>query len=94
MTLFQKNCYGLPADAASALMTGSIGKLTPVLTADAMAAPFTVLDSFDQSLRRSSRLLLESGGSFALLRSDGRVLAQTAQRRGQFVADFHEGPVK
>ena len=54
----------------------------------------TVLDSFDQSLRRSGRLLLETGRSFELLRSDGRVLAQPAVRRGQFIADFQEGPVK
>lgn len=94
MTQFENNCYYLSAHAACVLTTDFIGKLAPVLTADAMAAPFTVLDCFDQSLRRSGRLLLETGRSFELLRSDGRVLAQPAERRGQFIADFQEGPVK
>jgi hypothetical protein len=76
------------------LATAQIGKLTPVLTQDDVAVPFTVLDCFDQSLRRSNRLLLETGNTFALFLPDGRVVSQTAKRNGQFVAKFQERPVK
>ncbi len=77
-----------------ALAGGSFGKLTPVMTWDDGAPHFSVLDCFDQSLRRSGRLLLEIGGSFELLLDDGRVLSQSANRKGQFVPDLQDGPVK
>ena len=76
------------------LAGGSFGKLTPVLTWDEGMAHFTILDCFDQSLRHSDRLLLEIGGSFDLLMADGQILSQSANRKGQFVTNFQEGPVK
>ena len=94
MTHSTSESYYFPADAADALVTAQIGKLTAVLTQDDVAVPFTVIDCFDQSLRRSNRLLLETGSAFALFLPDGRVVSQTAKRNGQFVADFQEGPVK
>jgi CHAD domain-containing protein len=94
MTQSECECYYLPTKAADALAKGRIGKLMPVLALDELVAPFTVLDCFDQSLRRSNRLLLEIGTSFALVTSDGAELVQSAKRNGRFVADFHDGPVK
>ncbi len=88
------DCYALPADALDSLAGGSFGKLTPVLAWDDGVAEFRVLDCFDQSLRHSGRLLLEIGGVFELLLADGRVLSQSANRKGQFVGDFQDGPVK
>ncbi len=88
------DCYTLPAHALDAWAGASFGKLTPVLTWDDDAPQFSVLDCFDQSLRHSGRLLLEIGGVFELLLDDGRLLSQSASRKGQFVSDFHDGPVK
>src|SRR5690606_13303374 len=70
------------------------GKLEPVLEVLHDAAAFTVLDCFDQRLRQTRRLLLEVDGRLELLMPDGRVLVQDAQRDGNFVADFADGPVK
>lgn len=89
-----RDCYSVPAHALDSLAGGSFGKLIPVLTWDDGAPHFSLLDCFDQSLRHSGRLLLEIGGSFELLIDDGRVLSQSASRKGQFVADFQDGPVK
>lgn len=94
MTQPESRCYYLPAEAADRLATGPLGKLTLALTEDEATAPFTVLDCFDQALRHSGRLLLATGSTFLLLTADGRMLTQLAKRKGQFVADFPEGPVK
>lgn len=94
MTKSASNCYYLPTDSADALATESVGKLALVLTQNEVEPPFAVLDCFDQSLRRSSRLLLATGTSFDLLTADGQMLSQPARRKRQFVADFQEGPVK
>ena len=56
--------------------------------------PFGILDTFDQSLRRSGKLLLETGGAFELLTTDGETISQSAERSGDFVADFQDGAVK
>ncbi len=72
----------------------SFGKLTLLLTLEERAADFRVLDCFDQSLRRSGRLLLETGGSLELFMADGRVLSQPTHHAARFVADLQEGPVK
>ncbi|MFN4101365.1 MAG: CHAD domain-containing protein [Pararhodobacter sp.] len=94
MTRPEPHSYLLPADALATLTRPPSGSLKPVLTQAATALPVTVLDDFDQSLRGSGRLLLETGPAFELLTQDGRVLRQPAKRNGQFVADFCEGPVK
>lgn len=86
--------FYFPTNACDALSTAQIGKLTTVLTQDEVAAPFTMLDCFDQSLRRSNRLLVNTGTAFALFLPDGRMVSQPAKRNGQFVADFEGGAVK
>ena len=94
MTYATKNLYCLPQKGLSALAKGLIGKLRPVLALDEGAVPFGILDTFDQSLRRSGKLLLETGGAFELLTTDGETISQSAERSGDFVADFHDGAVK
>ena len=88
------DCCLLSATAAKALTAGSIGKLAPTLSQDDPALPFTALDCFDQSLRQSDRLLLDSADRLDLLLPDGQILSQPAGRKGQFVADFAPGAVK
>ena len=94
MTQTKGNCYFLPTAAAEALMTESVGRLTPVLIEDNVAEPFTALDCFDQSLRRSGRLLLATRTRLSILTVDGGTLSQPSHRKGRFVATFREGPVK
>lgn len=94
MTHAAKDLYCLSPKGFSALAKGLVGKLRPVLALDEVAVPFAILDCFDQSLRRSARLLLETGGVFELLMSDGETVSQSAERNGDFVADFREGAVK
>lgn len=84
----------MSAKAVDALAKGPIGELTPVLTLDEATASYTLLDTFDQSLRLSGRVLLESAGLLDLLLADGRVLSQPAKRKGNFIPDLQEGPVK
>lgn len=69
------------------------GKLTPIFDLEDEAADFAILDCFDQSLRRAGKVLIESDGQL-LLFAGGRVLQQTAKRRGQYVADLAPGPVR
>ncbi len=88
------NSYFLKPDALASLAQGMIGNLTAVLTLKDGAIPFTLLDTFDQSLRRSGRMLLEIGETLELLMSDGRVLSQPAERNGRFVTDFQAGAIK
>ncbi|MGV8986973.1 MAG: CHAD domain-containing protein [Cypionkella sp.] len=94
MTRSMRDCYFLPGDAAESLANGSVAKLTPTLAQDDLATPVTVLDNFDNSLRQSGRLLLDTGTALELLGADGSVLTQPAKRKGQFVADLPEGTVK
>lgn len=61
---------------------------------DVEPSPFTVLDCFDQSIRQSGRLLIETEGALVLMEADGRLLRQPAARKGNFVADLADGPVK
>lgn len=90
----ESDCYYLPARAIDTLAGGAFGRLTPLLTLTEGATQFTVLDYFDESLRRAGRLLLETGPILELLMADGHVLSQAAKRSGQFVADLQEGQVK
>jgi CHAD domain-containing protein len=86
--------YSLPSTATNDLENADFGKLRAVRTQDAEAADFTVLDCFDQPLRQSGRLLLETGKTLELLMANGRVLTQPGRRTGNFVIDLSDGPVK
>lgn len=88
------DCYHLPVAALSALTTQAVGKLTPVLTPQNDIVPYTARDSFNQALRRSGRMLLQTGAGAKLLRADGYITEQPGANEIQFIADFPKGPVK
>ena len=90
----KKNSFYLPRKGLSALAKGLVGKLRPALVLDEGVVPFAIWDSFDQSLRRSGRLLLEIDGAFELVTSYGETILQSAERSGDLVADFRDGAVK
>lgn len=85
--------FYLPGHGLATLTEGFVGKLTPVLSLDA-AAPFTLWDTFNGSLRLSNRMLLQTSHRFSLSSPDGTLRQQAAHRSGNFVADFLPGPVK
>ena len=85
--------YLLPAKALSTLSRGACGKLEPRVT-DAAPMQVVLWDTFDQALRRSGRALWEAAGRLTLLTSDGSILTQGSERRGDFVADLAPSPVK
>lgn len=86
--------YCLLPTASDDLEKADFGKLRAVRTQDGEAADFTVLDCFEQQLRQSGRLLLETGETLELVMADGQILKQSSQRTGNFVADLSDGPVK
>ena len=94
MTSSSKDRYCLSRKGLKAIAEGPVGKLRPVLTFNERPEPCAILETFDQSLRRSGRLLLETGGLLELLTADGETLSQSAQRSGSFVADLLDGAVK
>ena len=89
-----QDCFLIDPTAAEALATMPIGPLLPVVTETRADVDFVVLDDFDQSLRRSGRLLLEAEGAVALMQADGSVLSQTGECRGRPASLLPDGPVK
>ena len=87
-------CYSLIGDAGAAFAKGLVGKLAPVFLPHADALACTRLDCFDQSLRRSGRMLLDTGTAWNLLLPDGTMVSQDMRRPRRFVADLPDGPVK
>lgn len=85
------HCYILPGIPGQ---DGAEDAQGPVLTLAENTHRFTILDCFDQSLRQSGRLLLETDGMFELRTDAGDRLSQSAQRERPFVADFAPGPVR
>jgi len=94
MTQLDAACYSLSLAGAKKLENDGFNKLKAVWTQDGEAVPFAVLDCFEQPLRGSGRLLLETRETLELLLSDGQVLTQSAKRSGDFVSDLCDGPVK
>jgi CHAD domain-containing protein len=94
MTSVGKDLYCLSRKGLRAFAEGSVDKLKPVLALNEGSETCAILETFDQSLLRSGRLLLETGGLFELLTADGKTLTQSAERSGDFVADFQDGAVK
>lgn len=93
MNLADETCY-MPAKRLADLTDSDDQSLKSVLEWADDSRPFTIRDSFDQSLRLSQRLLLESGDRVELLSSSAAVLSQSAAPEARFVADFSAGPVK
>jgi CHAD domain-containing protein len=89
-----RDCFLLEPAAAEALVTTAAGPLLPVATPTGAEATFVALDDFDQSLRRSGRLLLEADGSVALIQADGSVLSQPGACQGLPATGLPAGPVR
>ena len=87
-------CLVLDLAGAEALSAGAIGPLTPVRSQNDAETRFVALDDFDQSLRRSGRLLVESDGTVLLLQADGSVLSQPGRAQAASVTGLPEGAVK
>lgn len=87
-------CLVLDLAGAEALSASPLGLLTPLRMQDDAASGFVALDDFDQSLRRSGRLLVESNGTVLLMQADGSVLSQPGTGQGASVTGLPEGAVK
>ncbi len=94
MTHASPDDFILHGPAATAFTSQRLGKLTPVFVPEGEPAPFTRLDTFDQTLRRSGRLLLDLGTALDLIRPDSSAMTQATHGRTKFVPDIAEGPVK
>lgn len=94
MTVRRADIHRLPAAAARNLPMQAIGKLTPVPSPQVEALSFTAFDVFDQTLRKSGRLLLETSRSFELLSDDTPLISESIKGRPRFLGDFPEGPLK
>lgn len=89
------NAYVVPPPStARDLAEGGYGDLRSDLKLDEAGSSFAVLDTFDQEIRHSKRLLIESDGMVELISRTGPNLSQSAGHDGRFVADLHDGPVK
>lgn len=88
------DCFLLEPASATALAASPIGALIPVETETLADAGFVALDDFDQTLRRSDRLLLESDGTVTLLQADGSVLSQPGACQGLPATGLPDGPVR
>lgn len=73
---------------------GTLGKLSVVATPDITPEPFTLLDCFDQSLRRRGMVLVEFADRLILLDAAATIRSQAAGRCGDFVSDLQDGPVR
>ncbi|WP_146345618.1 CHAD domain-containing protein [Falsiphaeobacter marinintestinus] len=94
MTQPESKMYVLSKSARPDAFTGSLGKLTLTCERDAEeATEFTLLDCHDQSIRASGKLLIETDGALVLL-SPEATLSQPATRKGDFVPDLMDGPVR
>lgn len=88
--------YYLPVRSVNKFVTQQIGHLDPMPANEGRtdSAAFTALDCFDQTLRRSNRLLIEAGAALELLNGGLSMIAQASPNKARFVADLDDGPVK
>lgn len=90
----ESGTFYLPAAKLAGLARDASSGLRPVLDWAEGSPIFVLRDCFEQSLRRSRRLLIEAGDQAVLLMPDGRVLRQRAAPDARFVAGFAQGPVR
>lgn len=76
------------------LAQGPVGKYSTTLVLDDDRVPFAVLDTPDQILRRSGRVLVDAGGALELLGPEAERVVQPATRGGDLVADLVDGAVR
>ncbi len=85
--------YTLPPAAVAVLLSEPLGKLRP-LRQDDDPQGFTLLDTFDHAVARRHPALVETAEALHLFCADGGWLTQPPARRGSFVADLQDGPVR
>lgn len=90
----RSEAFYMPAAQMADLAGSDVEGLKPVLEWENENRPFSIRDSFDQSLRLSQRLLLEVGGQMELLSASAVALVQSATPEAHFVAGFADGPVR
>jgi CHAD domain-containing protein len=88
------DCFLLEPAAAVALVSTAASQLLPASTGTGAGAAFVALDDFDQTLRRSGRLLFQAGGAVTLLLADGSVLSQAGVLQGRPAVTLPDGPVR
>ena len=75
-------------------MGEKLGKLKLEYQSAGAAAPFELLDCFDQSIRKSGQALIFSKNKLMLLQPDGAILTQTADKASVFTTELKDGHVK
>ncbi|WP_282151035.1 CHAD domain-containing protein [Ruegeria atlantica] len=88
-----KNCFVIPGTFDEAGFTKSLKELALRFEAAEPAGNFDILDCHDQSLRASSKVLIQTDGSLFLLRG-GTAKTQQCKGKGKFVQDLPDGSVK
>lgn len=88
--------YRLPVASVNEFVTQSIGLLDPMPANEGRTdcATFTALDCFDQSVRQTNRLLLDTGTNLELLSDDAPQISQATKGKAAFVSELDDGPVK
>ncbi|MBC6961227.1 MAG: CHAD domain-containing protein [Nitrosomonas sp.] len=86
--------YYMSVEQLNNLAGSDIQGLVPILDWDENEYNFAILDCFEQSLRKSQRLLFVIDEQMALLTTEGMVLSQHARPDTRFITEFQEGPVK
>ncbi|MBE9639450.1 CHAD domain-containing protein [Salipiger mangrovisoli] len=94
MSADRSRLYLLVPDALDRLAeAGAVGGLVPALSWEEGTTAFQVRDTFDQEIRHSGRLLIETETQIEVLGAEGRSLAQPGVSAARFVAEFAKGPV-
>ena len=75
-------------------MGEKLGKLSLEYQSTENAAPFELLDCFDQSIRKSGQALIFSKNKLILLQKDAAISNQTVDEASVFINDLKDGPVK
>lgn len=86
--------YVVEGFALSKLTTHPFDGLTLAAAETGEAVPCTVLDCFDQSLRRSGRILLRTDNEWVLVGGAAGVVAQRVNPGIRFLSDLADGPVQ
>ena len=87
------NCY-MSVEQLDNLVSSNIHELVPMLDWDENEYSFAILDYFEQSLRKSQRLLFVINERIELLTTEGTILSQHANPDNRFITEFQAGPVK
>jgi len=94
MSIPLRATFLLPDPVAGDDLNARLGDLHLAETQAERQGAFRLLECFEGSIRASGHALIEAEGELILAGDDGTLIRQAAARRGDFVADLAEGPVK